>query len=296
MSRLAEVFRRFWPGYRERHGEAVPLAHVRAAEAIIRCRTPECGTVFHRCAACGRWEATPVSCGHRACDGCGGHRAMEWEARQKARLLPVPYHMVTFTVPGEFREMFRANQRLCYDVFFKECAGALMDLARDPKLLGGEIGMTGVLQPRPLARGRDGPGEAWPVGLRRREAATQSNVDKGFEIPSPHSLSGAGGGVDEGRDRAAEKPRRAGAGEAAGGAGAQPDARGAEKGGFQALWHGERQGVAPAVECGRAAGGPGRHGLWLSGEIHPEDGAGWRTDRGGDRRDGELRLERSRER
>jgi len=146
MSVLADIFRRFWPGYAERHGEAMPQAHVRAAEAILRCRTSECGTVFHRCTDCGTWEASPVSCGHRACNGCGGHRAVQWEARQKARLLPVPYHMVTFTVPSEFRAMFRGNQRLCYDTFMKECAGALMDLARDPKLLGGEIGMTGVLQ------------------------------------------------------------------------------------------------------------------------------------------------------
>lgn len=146
MSRLADVFRRHWPGYVERHGAAVPRAHVRAAEAILRCRTPECGTVFHRCEDCGRWEATPVSCGHRACDACGAHRAVQWEARQKARLLPVPHHMVTFTVPSEFRAMFRSHQELCYDIFFRECAAALMDLARDPKLLGGDIGMTGVLQ------------------------------------------------------------------------------------------------------------------------------------------------------
>ena len=90
-------------------------------------------------------EAAPVSCGHRACNVCGQHKAMEWEARQKARLLPVPYHMVTFTVPSEFRALFRANQRLCYDLFFKESAGALMDLAADPRHLGGAIGMTGVL-------------------------------------------------------------------------------------------------------------------------------------------------------
>ena len=54
--------------------------------------------------------------------------------------------------------------------------------------------------------------------------------------------------------------------------------------------------ATPAAECGCAAGGPGRHSLRPSGERHPEDGAGWRTDRGGDRCDGELLLESSRER
>lgn len=146
MITLADIFRRFWPAYAQRHGASIPRAHVRAAEAILRCRTAACGTVFYQCGGCGALAAVPVSCGHRACNACGGHRAVQWEARQKARLLSVPYHLVTFTIPSEFRELFRSHQRLCYDLFFKECAGALMDLAADPKLLGGAIGMTGVLQ------------------------------------------------------------------------------------------------------------------------------------------------------
>ena len=102
--------------------------------------------VYYRCGQCGKMEAAPVSCGHRACNGCGHHKAAQWEARQKARLLPVPHHLVTFTVPSEFRNLFRSHQRLCYDLFFGESAGALSDLAADPQHLGGQIGMTGVLQ------------------------------------------------------------------------------------------------------------------------------------------------------
>lgn len=146
MITLADIFRRFWPAYTLRHGSSVPRPHVRAAEAILRCRTAACGTVFYQCGDCGTMTAAPVSCGHRACNACGGHRAVQWEAKQKARLLPVPYHLVTITIPAEFRELFRSNQKSCYDLFFKECAGALTDLAADPKLLGGSIGMTGVLQ------------------------------------------------------------------------------------------------------------------------------------------------------
>ena len=49
-------------------------------------------------------------------------------------------------MPSEFRNLFRSHQRLCYDLFFRESAGALADLAADPGHLGGTIGMTGVLQ------------------------------------------------------------------------------------------------------------------------------------------------------
>ena len=102
--------------------------------------------VYYRCGDCGKVEPHPVSCGHRACNACGQHHSKEWEARQKARLLPVPYHMVTFTVPSEFRELFRRRQKLCYTLLFRESAGALMDLAADPRHLDGELGMTGILQ------------------------------------------------------------------------------------------------------------------------------------------------------
>jgi hypothetical protein len=145
MIALADILRRFWPAYRQKHGPAVPRAHVRAAEAILRCRTPQSGTVFYRCGGCGTLAAAPVSCGHRACNACGGHRAIAWEARQRARLLPVPCHLITCTIPAEFRALFRSHQRLCYDLFFKETAATLLELAADPEHLGGAIGMTGVL-------------------------------------------------------------------------------------------------------------------------------------------------------
>lgn len=146
MFTLAGIFRRFWPGYRAKFRQDIPAAHVRAAEAVLRCRTPEAGMVYYRCGDCGKVEPHPVSCGHRACNACGQHHSKEWEARQKARLLPVPYHMITFTVPSEFRELFRRHPKLCYTLLFRESAGALGDLAADPQHLGGELGMSGILQ------------------------------------------------------------------------------------------------------------------------------------------------------
>ena len=54
--------------------------------------------------------------------------------------------MVTFTVPSEFRELFRRHPKLCYTLLFRESAGSLTDLAADLRHLGGELGMTGILQ------------------------------------------------------------------------------------------------------------------------------------------------------
>ena len=58
----------------------------------------------------------------------------------------MPYFLVTFTVPEELREPIRAAMKLWYGALLKESAGALQDLAADPKHLGAELGITAMLQ------------------------------------------------------------------------------------------------------------------------------------------------------
>src|SRR5690606_35681814 len=72
-----------------------------------------------------RWAlAAYHSCHHRACPRCGGHRTAEWTARQEARLLPVGYFLVTFTVPEELRWAFAARPELLHDLLFTHSAAA----------------------------------------------------------------------------------------------------------------------------------------------------------------------------
>jgi Putative transposase/Transposase zinc-binding domain len=145
MATLAEVIARHGPGYLARFGTTMPEWHRRALVRLMACRTYDAGRVYYQCADCGDWQVTAASCGHRACAQCGHHRALAWEARQRERLLPVPYFMVTFTVPSEFRALFKSAQLTCYPLLFSESAGTLQEIALDPRHLGGEIGMTGVL-------------------------------------------------------------------------------------------------------------------------------------------------------
>jgi hypothetical protein len=69
-----------------------------------------------------------------------------WLEKQRARLLPVPYFLVTLTVPGELREPIRAAMKPWYGALLKQAAGALQDLAADPKHLGAELGLSAMLQ------------------------------------------------------------------------------------------------------------------------------------------------------
>ena len=57
------------------------------------------------------------------------------------RLLLVP-----FTVPEQLREPIRAAMKPWYGALLKESAGALQDLASQPKHLGAELGPTALLQ------------------------------------------------------------------------------------------------------------------------------------------------------
>ncbi|MDD5305369.1 MAG: transposase, partial [Elusimicrobia bacterium] len=61
------------------------------------------------------------------------------------KLLPVPYFMVTFTVPAVLRAVAWHHQRLFYSAMFEAGAKVLRNLGCEEKFLGGETGFIGVL-------------------------------------------------------------------------------------------------------------------------------------------------------
>ena len=62
---------------------------------------------------------------------------------RKLRLLPVPYFLLTFTVPEELRALFKAEPKFCYDLLFAATSQALREVALSK--LKGEIAALGVL-------------------------------------------------------------------------------------------------------------------------------------------------------
>jgi hypothetical protein len=142
---LAEVLRRHWPAYERRFGAKLLPSHRHAVRCILRCRTPALGGQLFRC-DCGRLHYAYHSCNHRACPKCGHAQATQWLARQRQKLLPVPYYLVTFTVPAQLRRLIRSHQTLLYSALLREAARALQDVARDHKDFGAQIGLLAVLQ------------------------------------------------------------------------------------------------------------------------------------------------------
>jgi hypothetical protein len=143
MSVLADWLVRQAPAWLDSSRPITPAAR-RALHANLRCRTPALGGRVYRCTDCTKADYAYHSCHHRACPRCGGARTAEWTARQTERLLPVPYFLVTFTVPEPMRPIFAARPDLLVDLFFTQAARALQTVAAIPRHLGAELGFLGV--------------------------------------------------------------------------------------------------------------------------------------------------------
>jgi len=113
--------------------------------AIERCRTEVLGGQFYRCASCGETRYSYHSCRNRHCPKCQHEQTEKWLTLQQELLLPVPYFLLTFTLPSELRDLAFRHQKLIYDLLFHASSQAVQKLARDPRLIGGQIGLVGVL-------------------------------------------------------------------------------------------------------------------------------------------------------
>jgi hypothetical protein len=142
---LADIFRRYGPQYREKYGERMPPSHRQAMAAIERCRTEALGGHVYTCDACEETVYSYHSCKNRHCPKCQNEAAEQWLVEQQDLLLPTPYFMVTFTLPADLKQLARSNQKSLYNILFRTSAAALQQLAQDPRFVGGQIGMVGVL-------------------------------------------------------------------------------------------------------------------------------------------------------
>lgn len=133
------------------HGEALrrarglSLQQLKAIFAIERCRSAALGGHVLRCDTCDDVQIAYNSCRNRHCPKCQGSAARRWLAERQADLLPVEYFHVVFTVPAPIAAIAFYNPAVVYDLLFKVTAETLRTIARDPKHLGAEIGLTAVL-------------------------------------------------------------------------------------------------------------------------------------------------------
>ena len=142
---LADIFRQYGTAYRQKYSAHLLPSHRRALRDIERCRTEALGGQVFTCSACGEVQYSYHSCRNRHCPKCQHERAQEWLQFQQELLLDAPYFFLTFTIPAELRIFASRNQKLFYNMLFRASAQATQILARDPRFIGGQIGLVGVL-------------------------------------------------------------------------------------------------------------------------------------------------------
>ncbi len=113
--------------------------------AIEQCRTEVLGGHVYHCETCNEIQYSYHSCRDRHCPKCQNENAQQWLEKQETLLLPTPYFLLTFTLPAGLKKVARSNQALIYNVLFRASAAATQLLAGDPRFVGGQIGMIGVL-------------------------------------------------------------------------------------------------------------------------------------------------------
>ena len=142
---VADIIRIAGGGFWERHSSHLAWQHRKVLDAIARCRTAALGGHRDQCLRCGHQAISYNSCRNRHCPKCQSNARNKWLAARSAELLPVPYFHIVFTLPHELSALMLQNKRLLYDLLFRSSAAALLEVARDPKHLGADIGLLSVL-------------------------------------------------------------------------------------------------------------------------------------------------------
>ena len=104
---LADIVRQYGPAYRAKYAGRMLPSHRQALRAIEQCRTPALGGQVYTCPQCDRVEYRYHSCRNRHCPKCQHAQAQVWLNQQQTFLLPVPYFLLTFTLPAELRQLAR---------------------------------------------------------------------------------------------------------------------------------------------------------------------------------------------
>src|SRR3989454_1111850 len=143
---LADLIRTAGTAFIERNRQWIRWPHIKVLLAIARCRTAALGGHIDECSRCGqRATISYNSCRNRHCPKCQTGARERWLAARRRELLPSRYVHVVFTLPPQLASVALQNKKVIYDLLFRATAETLLEVARDPRHLGAEIGFFSVL-------------------------------------------------------------------------------------------------------------------------------------------------------
>ena len=142
---VADLIRNTGAAFIERNRQWLRWKHVKVLLAIARCRTAALGGHLDECTRCGHRTISYNSCRNRHCPKCQTAARDRWIAARRKELLPTRYVHVVFTLPAPLALLARPNPKLIYGLLLRASAETLLEVARDPRHLGAEIGFFSVL-------------------------------------------------------------------------------------------------------------------------------------------------------
>jgi hypothetical protein len=143
---VADLIRTAGAAFIKRNRQWIRWKHVKVLLAIARCRTAALGGHVDQCTRCGhRATISYNSCRNRHCPKCQTAARERWIAARQKELLPTRYVHVVFTLPSQLARLALQNKKFIYGLLLQASAETLLEVARDQRHLGAELGFFSVL-------------------------------------------------------------------------------------------------------------------------------------------------------
>lgn len=139
MATLQSILREHFAQYAQ--GRSLHPRELRAANAIMRCRTPELGGRVLACEQAHYARTQFNSCHHRSCPRCADAPRQRWVQWQLQRLLPCEHFHAVFTLPHVFLPLWQHNRAWLNAQLFDCARRSLLELCADPRHLGATPGV-----------------------------------------------------------------------------------------------------------------------------------------------------------
>jgi len=141
---VQKIFLDHFGNYRK--GQRLCQRRLRAAWAIMTCRTAAQGYHIDACPNGHLQAAVHNSCKHRACPQCGATDTQLWLERKDAQVLACPYYHVVFTISHDLHTLWRFNRKLFTNLMMRAGWHCLRELLADWKHLGALVGAVAAFQ------------------------------------------------------------------------------------------------------------------------------------------------------
>src|SRR6058998_1138637 len=143
---VADLIRSAGTAFIERNRQWLRWKHIKVLLAIARCRTAALGGHLDECTRCGHRATISYNiCHDRHCPKWQTAARDRWIAARRRELLPTRYLHVVFTLPHRLAPLVLKHKKVLYGLLFRTSAETLLEVARDPRHLGAEIGFFSVL-------------------------------------------------------------------------------------------------------------------------------------------------------